>query len=239
MTAKTTNRKPRPTPAAKKPATKTKTTPTTPAKADAPSSFPAKETPAPTEVSETPAVEAPEKPAPAASTNKPKRRKISPQPPSLVRAVVASNELLLRLCSIIPDAKELEVSTTLEDAVAVTKEDPVALESAFQLLQGLGLGNFVFGRRNTVTRFVWFVGNIVDIVKGTAEEYAAPKKRIIQRNVKIRYGLSLLVSAEQREALSRDLGMEYLSRDDIKKWSEETIYGTLNMLVDASKEAAK
>lgn len=158
--------------------------------------------------------------------------KVPPQPAQFVRGIVSQNELLQGICGLEHHRTTLEASVSLAAAEAALGADPVALEAAFRLLEGLGLGKFVTGRRGTETRFVWFVGNACDIVKGAAEEYTRPAKLSTGVGRGLRAVLKVSLSVEQRAALAKSLGKENITQADLKEWAETILFAACEMLTE-------
>jgi hypothetical protein len=165
-----------------------------------------------------------------------RKPKIPPQPASVVKSVISNNELLKGICELEPLRTITESSVSLTSAEGSLKADPVALEASFRLLEGLGLGKFVIGRRGTETRFIWFVGNIEAILQGETEEYARPEKLSTGVSRGLSASVKVSLTVEQRAALAEELGKENITQADLKKWGEEMLSAAAQMILDKDEE---
>lgn len=178
-----------------------------------------------------------DKPKKDKESSAPKRVALVPKPVALVRSVIQAEESLKALCILDTVATPTEVHTLFREACDSTGDDPVNVESDFRLLEGLGLGRFVTGRRGTATRFIWSVGNIAAVVAGNVDEYSQPLRASSAGHRSISVAFKMHLSAEERGALADEMGKDILSRDELKEWGEEVLRAAIGMLCGNEADA--
>ena len=154
----------------------------------------------------------------------------------VVLAVIAANELAKKVACYEPEKNATEVFTPLNDCSNALGEDPVNVESAMRLLEGLGLCVFIVGRKGKPNRAVWTVGNLPDIIAGNAEEYVAPEKVASPSNRPLSAAVKIQLTPPQRAALCKELEKDNIDRADLKTWGEELLVAAVEMLVSQQSE---
>ena len=134
------------------------------------------------------------------------------------------------------------VRSFCEFVPVATIQDVGMEEAAFRrvagLLEGLGVGKFVYGRKGQTTRFEWGVPNPKAV--GLKEETAfgvfprkAREKKAKDFSVSVKFVFPKQLVSTLREQVGEDL-----TKENVGEWVRSTMYALLEEAVSETAEAA-